>query len=101
MNHFTASWNVQKPNTIVTWLGEMRITPRPCGKKVLHRSPKNVLPDHTTINSLTYTFGKYFADNLVSTNDDPLVPGSYKNKFVSFRTMSDEDVLQIINSTPN
>ena len=30
-------------------------------KKVLHRSPKIVLPDHTTINSLINTFGKYFA----------------------------------------
>ena len=64
-------------------------------KKVLHRSPKIVLPDHTTINSLINTFGKYFADKiaklrfgLLSTDANPPVSGSYKNKFVSFQTMS-------------
>ena len=33
MNYFnrSLSWNVLKPNTIVIWLGKMRITPRPCG----------------------------------------------------------------------
>ena len=48
-------------------------------KKVLHRSPKILLPDHTTINSLTNTFGKYFADKiaklrsrLLSADADPL-----------------------------
>ena len=34
-------------------------------KKVIHRSPKLVLPDHTTINSLTNTISKYFADKIV------------------------------------
>ena len=64
-------------------------------KKVLHRSPKIVPPDHTTINSLINTFGRYFTDKiaklrsgLLSTNVDPPVSHSYKNKFVSFRTMS-------------
>ena len=33
-------------------------------KKVLHRSPKIVLPDHTTINNLIYTFGRYFTDKI-------------------------------------
>ena len=68
--------------------------------KVLHRSPKMVLPDHTTINSLTNTFGKYFADKIVklrsgllSTDADPPVSGSYTNKFVSVRTMSEDKVL--------
>ena len=77
-------------------------------KKVLHRSPKMVLPDYTTMNSLVNTFGRYFADKiaklrsgLLSTDADPLVSGSYKNKFVSFRTMSEEEVLKIIKSTPN
>ena len=77
-------------------------------KKVLHRSPKMVLPDYTTMNSLVNTFGRYFADKiaklrsgLLSTDVDPPVSGSYKNKFVSFRTMSEEEVLKIINSTPN
>ena len=48
-------------------------------KKVLHRSPKIVLPDHTTINSLINTFGRYFTDKiaklrsgLLSTDVDPL-----------------------------
>ena len=77
-------------------------------KKVLHRSPKIVLPDHTSINSLTNAFGKYFADKiaklrsgLLSTDAKPPVPGSYKNKFVSFPTMSEDEVLKIIKSTPN
>ena len=77
-------------------------------KKVLHRSPKNVLPDHTTINSLINTFGKYFTDKIaklrsgfLSTDVDPHVSRSYQNKFVSFRTMSEEEVLKIIKSTPN
>ena len=77
-------------------------------KKVLHRSPKMVLPDYTTMNSLVNTFGRYFADKitklrsgLLSTDADPPVSGSYKNKFVSFRTMSEEEVLKIIKSTPN
>ena len=77
--------------------------------KVLHRSPKIVLPDHTTINSLINTFGRYFIDKiaklrsgLLSTDvDPPPVSRSYKNKFVSFRTMSEEEVLIIIKSTPN
>ena len=57
-------------------------------KKVLHRSPKMVLPDYTTMNSLVNTFGRYFADKiaklrsgLLSTDVDPPVSGSYKNKF--------------------
>ena len=77
-------------------------------KKVLHRSPKIVLPDHTAINSLINTFGKYFADKiaklrsgLLSTGADPPVSGTYKNKFVSFRTMSQDEVLKIIKSTQN
>ena len=77
-------------------------------KKVLHRSPKIVLPDHTTINSLINTFGRYFTDKiaklrsgLLSTDVDPPVSRSYKNKFVSFRTMSEEEVLKISTSTPN
>ena len=77
-------------------------------KKVLHRSPKMVLPDDTTMNSLVNTFGRYFADKiaklrsgLLSTDADLPVSGSYKNKFVSFRTMSEEEVLKIIKSTPN
>ena len=77
-------------------------------KKVLYRSPKLVLPDYTTMNSLINTFGRYFADKiaklrsgLLSTDADPPVSGSYKNKFVSFQTMSEEEVLKIIKSTPN
>ena len=77
-------------------------------KKVLHKSPKIVLPDHTNINSLINTFGRYFADKiaklrsgLLSTDADPPVSGFFKNKFVSFRTMSEEEVLKIIKSTPN
>ena len=77
-------------------------------KKVLHRSPKIVLPDHTTINSLINTFGRYFTDKiaklrsgLLSTDVDPPVTSSYKNKFVSFRTISEEEVLKITKSTPN
>ena len=64
--------------------------------------------DHTTINSLTNTFGEYFADKiaklrskLLSTDADPPVSGSYKNKLVSLRTMSKDKVLKIIKSTPN
>ena len=79
-----------------------------CIKKVLHRSPKIVLPDHTTINSLINTFGRYFVDKitelrsgLLSTDADPRVSGSYKSKFVSFRIMSEEEVLKIIKPTPN
>ena len=47
-------------------------------KKVLHTSPKNVLPDNTTIISLSNTFGRYFTDkiaklrcDLLSTDVDP------------------------------
>ena len=71
-------------------------------KKILHRSPKMVLPDYTTMNSLVNTFGRYFADKiaklrsgLLSTDVNPPVSGSYKSKFVSFRTMSEEEVLKI------
>ena len=77
-------------------------------KKVLHRSPKIVLPDHTTIHSLINSFGKYFSDKiaklrsgLLSTDADPPVSGSNKNKFVSFRTMSEDKVLKIIKSMLN
>ena len=77
-------------------------------KKVLRRSPKIVPPDHTTINSLTNTFGKYFIDKiaklrsgLLSTDKNPSVPGLHKNKFVSFRIMSENEVLKIIKSTPS
>ena len=67
-----------------------------------------MLPDDTTINSLINTFGRYFTDiiaklrsGLLSSGVDSPVSGSYKNKFVSFRTMSKEEVLKIIKSTPN
>ena len=77
-------------------------------KKVLHRSPKIALSDHTNIYSLINTFGRYFADKiaklrsgLLSTDADPPVSGFCKNKFLSFRTMSEEEVLKIIKSTPN
>ena len=79
-------------------------------KKVLQRSPKIVLPDRTTINSLINTFGRYFTDKiaklrsgLLSTDVYPPVTSSYKNKFVSFRTISEKEVLKIIKikSTPN
>ena len=67
-----------------------------------------MLPDHTTINSLINTFGRYFTDKIAklrsglsSTDVDPSVSGSYKNKFVSFQNMSEEEVLKIIKSTPN
>ena len=69
---------------------------------------KNVLPDHTTIKSLTNTFGKYFADKiaklrsgLLSTDADFPIPGSYKNRFVSFWTMSEDKVLKIGISNEN
>ena len=72
-------------------------------KKVLYRSLKIVLPDHTTMNSLTNTFGKYFADQiaklrsgLLSTDADSPFPGSYKNKFISFWTISEDEVLKIM-----
>ena len=67
-----------------------------------------MLSDHTTINSLINTFGRYFTDKiaklrsgLLSTDVNPPVSGSYKNKFVSFRTMSEEEVLKIIKSITN
>ena len=67
-----------------------------------------MLPDHTTTNNLINTFGRYFRDKiaklrsgLLSTDVDPTVTSSYKNKFVSFRTISEEEVLKIIKSTPN
>ena len=51
-------------------------------KKILHKSPKTILPDCTAINSLTNNFGKYFPDKiaklrsgLVSTDADPLDQG--------------------------
>ena len=76
--------------------------------KVLHRSPKIVLPDHTNINSLINIFGRYFAgkiaklrSGLLSTDPDPFVSGFCPNKFVSFRIMSKKEVLKISKSTPN
>ena len=57
---------------------------------------------------LINTLGKYFADKigklrseLLSADADPPVLGSYKNKFVSFRTMSEDEGLKIIKSAPN
>ena len=77
-------------------------------KKVLNKSPKIVLPGHTNINNLINTFDRYFADKiaklrtgLLSTDADPTVSGFCKNKFVSFRTSPEEEVLKIIKSTPN
>ena len=73
--------------------------------KVVDRSPKIVLPDHTSINGLTNTFSKYYADKiaklisgLLSTDADPPVSGSYQNKSVSFWTTSADTVLKIIKS---
>ena len=60
------------------------------------------LEDHTTINSLINTFGRYFANKiaklrfgLLTADADAPVSGSYKNKFVSFQTMLQEDVLKV------
>ena len=76
--------------------------------EIIHSSPKIVLPGHTNINSLINTFGRYVAvkiaklrSGLLSTDADPPVSGFCKNKVVSFRTMSEEEVLKIIKSTPN
>ena len=56
-------------------------------KKVLRRSPKIVLPDHTTINSLINTFGKYFSDKIAKLRSGLL---SADADLVSFRTMSED-----------
>ena len=76
-------------------------------RKVLHRSPKIGLPDHTTINSLTNTYGKYFADKiaklrsgLLSTDVSPRSQVPAK-KVVALWTMSEEEILKIIKSIPN
>ena len=63
-------------------------------KKVLHRSPKIVLPDHTDKIAR-------LRSGLLSTDANPSVSGFCKNKFVSLGTMSEEEVLKIMKSTPN
>ena len=67
-----------------------------------------VVRDHTTINSLTNTFGNYFADKIAklrsgvsSTDANPPFSVSYKNRFVAFQTMSKDEILKIIKFTPN
>ena len=54
-------------------------------KKILHKSPKTVLLDCITINSLANNFGKYFAVKIVklrsgleSTDVGSLDPGPHK-----------------------
>ena len=111
MNHFNRLLECAKTKYYSNIVRENEDNPKALWnsiKKVLHISPKIVLPDHTTINSLINTFGKYFADKiaklrsgLLSTDADPPVSGSYKNKCVSFQTMSEDRVLKIIKSTPN
>ena len=110
MNHFNCLLKFAKTKYYSNMVRKNEDNPKALWnsiKQVLHRSPKIVLPDPTTINSLTNTFGKYFADKiaklrsgLLSTDADPLVSVSYKNKFVSFQTMSEDEVLKIIKSTP-
>ena len=111
MNHFNRLLECVKTKYYSNMVRENDDNPKALWnfiKKGLHRSPNIVVPDHTTINSLFNTFGKYFADKiaklrsgLLSAYADPPVSGSYKNKFVSFRTMSEDKVLKIIKSTPN
>ena len=111
MNHFNHLFECAKNKYYSNMVGENEDNPKALWnsiKKVLHRSPKMVLPDYTTMNSLINTFGRYFAhkiakltSGLLSTDADPPVSGSYKNKFVYFRTMLEEEVLKIIKSTPN
>ena len=111
MNHFNHLLECTKTKYYSNMVRENEDNPKALWnsiKKVLHGSPKIVLPDHTTINSLINTFGRYFTDKidklrseLLSTDVDPPVTSSYKNKFVSFRTISEEEVLKIIKSTPN
>ena len=107
MNHFNRLLECAKTKYYSNMLRENEDNPKALWnsiKKVLHRSPKIVLPDHTTTN----TFGRYFTEKitkvrsgLLSTDFDPPVTSSYKNKFVSFRTISEEEVLKIIKCTPN
>ena len=111
MNHFNHLLECAKTKYYSNMVRENEDNPKALWnsiKKVLHKSPKIVLPDHTNINSLINTFGRYFADKiaklrsgLLPTDADPPVSGFFKNKFVSFRTMSEEEVLKIIKSTPN
>ena len=70
-------------------------------KKVLHRSPE--LYSHIYYyQQFDQHFGKYFANKiaklwsgLLFTDADPPVPGSYKNKFIYFRTMSEDKIFKI------
>ena len=111
MNHFNCLLECLKTKYYSNMVRENEDNPKALWnslKKVLHRSPKIVLPDHTNINSLINTFGRYFADKiaklrsgLLSTDANHPVLGFCKNKFVSFWTMSEEEVLKIIKSTPN
>ena len=88
MNHFNCLLECLQTKYYSNMVRENEDNPKAlCNsiKKVLHRSPKIVLPDHTTIKSLTNTFGKYFANKiaklrsgLLSTDANPPVPGSYK-----------------------
>ena len=107
MNHFKRLLECAITKYYSNMVRKNEDNPRPCGiPQVLHRSLKIVIPDYTTINNLTYTFGKYVADKiaklrsgLLSTDADAPVPGSSKNKLVSFRPMSEDEVLKIIKST--
>ena len=111
MNHFNHLLECAKTKYYRNMVRENEENPKGLWnsiKKVLHRLPKIVLPNHTNINSLINTFGRYYADKiaqlrsgLLSTDADPPVSGFCKNKFFSFRTMSEEEVPKIIKSTPN
>ena len=90
VNHFNCLLESVKTKYYSNMVRENEDNPKALWNSI-NRSPKIVLPDHTAINSLTNTFGRYFTDKiaklrsgLLSTDVDPPVTSSYKNKFVSF-----------------
>ena len=82
----------------------MRITPRPCGiserRSSIDQSFKNHPFSQTLLASILQTKLQILGLDY-STDAKPPVQGSYKNKLVSFWTMSEDEILKIIKSAPN
>ena len=90
-------------------INEVKENPKKLWKQlnnILHRNPETTLPDCSCNKSLADSFSSFFADKITRIRamfpSTSSLPDSHVNipTFSSFKSMSEEDVLKIIKSSP-
>ena len=112
INHYNFLLEKSKCNHYSNIVAENQGNPKAlwnCFKKILHRSSVAVLSDGTNKTDLANTFCKFFYDKILkirstlqsSTPSSVTRRNSTKNTLSSFTPVSEEDILQILKSSPS